>query len=120
MNSHIKTIVVLLFMVPCSPWYVRAADLNSASNRTEKMHEENDKSSSCLDLQDKSRGKERSLQLPQGQDGRLEQNCNCELLQEIEKNEKHRQKNQDRQAEILEELLLESTPARVPSAKPKH
>ena len=45
-------------------------------------------------------------------------NRNREMLEEIEKNETYRQINQEQQADILEELLLQSTDSGKPSPKP--
>lgn len=89
--------------------FVRAAEQECKSLNALQMHRDGDISLTCLDLRDELRDKELSQKLLRDR----------EMVEEVEKNEKYRQENLEQQADILEELLLESTVSGTPSPNPR-
>lgn len=96
-------------MAACVPPDAHAADQCRDCISSQQMHDNEYISRSCLELHNELCDKERSREPHRDQYIDCEEECNCKLLEEIEKNETERQKSQDRQADILEKLLLEPT-----------
>jgi hypothetical protein len=109
MTNHKKIISLLLFIVACRSADSLVAGQNINCSSIQHMQSESRRFEMCLDRQDRLKTEKR-LQLPLLSEGvGSEEELICKLLEEIVKNETERQKSQDRQADILEKLLLEST-----------
>jgi hypothetical protein len=93
----------------CTPPDVHAADQCCNCISSQQVHSNEYISKICLELHNELCDKDRSRVLHRDQYIDCEEECSCKLPEEIVKNETERQKSQDRQADILEKLLLEST-----------
>ena len=109
MNSHKKTIVVLLFMMACGVLSARADERPCDEIHIKHMRGDKRICQACRDLQDNLSGSEQAqIELQKGNAGR-EAECGCELLEEIENSAACRRESRDQQTDALEKLLLETT-----------
>lgn len=93
MNNYKKIIVGVLFIAVCSPPDALPIEHNSDNTHTQQMLRDSERSQARLALQDAQR----------------EINRNREIMEEIAKYETYRHINQGQEADILKDLLLEST-----------
>jgi hypothetical protein len=93
----------------CTPPDVHAADQCRDSIGSQQTQKNEYISRICLELHNELCDKARSRVPHRDQYIDSEEECSYKLLEDIVKNETERQKSQDRQADILEKLLLEST-----------
>jgi hypothetical protein len=97
----------VLFVMGCAPPDAHAADQCCNCISSQQRNNNEYISMICLELHNELCDKERSRVPHRHQYIDCEEECSCKLLEEIVKNETERQKSQDRQADILEKLLLE-------------
>lgn len=116
MNSRKKIFAMLLFMVACAPFGVRAAEQGSDCFHARQMHNVRDRYVACLDLRDTARNKR--LAQVQALEHSFCRELQRTLVKESENNETSRQKYQDQHVAILEELLLETPGSGRPSPHP--
>lgn len=111
------TVRAVIFIVAFAPMRATASD-----DDFDIIHSKScccrDEYRTCLELRAKLQGKECPQAPFRDAEGHPEQNCGCELLEEIEKNEGNCRKDQDQQSELLEKLILDSAVSGINSPFP--
>lgn len=103
MNIHAKIIAALLFMVACTPLDAQADEQSHCLSNCQVQRETN-RLQICHSRHKKTRNQ------PLNPVININDECDRKLLEELVKNATECLKDLDLQADILEKLLLESTP----------